>query len=972
MASAKKFVFEIAAEYQGDKELQKLQNDLKAIGQVDAFNKLTEQWQQTNTAFVEAKNKVRELRTELRNGGGADAEKQYASAVKQVASLSTALDKQRTKLAESRTAFQAQGVAVSGLKTHYNKLKAAAEEQGRILAAQNTLGVRSFKEVEAEIKGLQSAYATLKSSGTLSVKALAKAQDQLKAKTAALKQETNGWTSHLGRIQQGWIGLAGVIGAGYGFTAMVSNVSRSQKELENFARTAGMSAGQFDDYAFAVKSVGIEQDKLADISKDVKDKLGDFIETGGGEFKDFFENVGSKVGLTAEELIKLSGPDALVAVKKAMDDANVSAENQVFYLEALANDASLLLPLLADEGRLLKEKAAAGKELTDAVSDMDREAVAGVTESIEEMKIAFSTLATDVVAKLAPAITAITGTLTSLALAVAELPAPVVQVGVVVGGMISAFTTWHLGLKYIFSALKMGGIDLAATWATRIAPSLASSFTLSLGPLGLLTAALAAGFAVGTWLNQFDIVEKAGIALSAGLTKGFLKIKQAWAWISGGDTDAVQREIEEADRIYSEMFANVGKDSKTAAAAVKKSQGEMAKGAEASAAKQQQANKKAVEEMKAAYKKYVDEIKRLQDEIAGREQSLAEELRAMGRTGMSEVGAWKDRKKEAQEYEAAAKKAAAAGNLDKAVDLADKAKRAYADLNKEVKSGDKVLVSQQKGLQEAMDGVKRSGELAVTYLKKQEQAAVKAANALNEQSGGKLSEEFGAVQTEVEQVDKSIAGMEQTTIKMGKRWVNVWQDNRTTGIKALDELQSKIDQMDGQSINVIANVTQAKAAGGVIQALATGGVAGWRDISAGARLPGWGGGDKVRLLGEAGEVMINKKASRAAGYKAALAFNAQRWDIVMAELTKRFGSLIPGLQQGGPLLPNFTLPKLPSIQALQAGGPVLATAGAQTGDVGGGMNITLNYSGSGSRADARSMADMVLREIQRRQRGASS
>ena len=71
------------------------------------------------------------------------------------------------------------------------------------------------------------------------------------------------------------------------------------------------------------------------------------------------------------------------------------------------------------------------------------------------------------------------------------------------------------------------------------------------------------------------------------------------------------------------------------------------------------AHKKALDKMAAQYKRYVDQIRSLQDEIAGRERSLSAELREMGRSGMSESDAWADQKREAEEYAAAAKQAAA-------------------------------------------------------------------------------------------------------------------------------------------------------------------------------------------------------------------------------------------------------------------------------------------------------------------------
>ena len=62
--------------------------------------------------------------------------------------------------------------------------------------------------------------------------------------------------------------------------------------------------------------------------------------------------------------------------------------------------------------------------------------------------------------------------------------------------------------------------------------------------------------------------------------------------------------------------------------------------------------------MKKQYQDYFDKIKDLQDQITGREKDLAAEFREMGRSGMTDVEAWDDRKKEVEEYMQAAKRAA--------------------------------------------------------------------------------------------------------------------------------------------------------------------------------------------------------------------------------------------------------------------------------------------------------------------------
>lgn len=198
---------------------------------------------------------------------------------------------------------------------------------------------------------------------------------------------------------------AGLAGLSAGIVALVSQSGAQAREMENLSRLAQMNSVDFQNAAFATSQYGIQADKLADISKDVQDKLGDFIATGGGEFKDFFENIAPKVGLTAKELQGLAGPDVLVAVKTAMDQANVSAEEQVFYMEAIANDAALLTPLLEDNGKALKEQAERADQLGIAISSVDSQKLIEAQQKTLEVQAAIGGLKNHIAATLAPAVT---------------------------------------------------------------------------------------------------------------------------------------------------------------------------------------------------------------------------------------------------------------------------------------------------------------------------------------------------------------------------------------------------------------------------------------------------------------------------------------------------------------------------------------------------------------------------------------
>ncbi|NYZ69107.1 hypothetical protein H0A36_24100 [Endozoicomonas sp. SM1973] len=195
--------------------------------------------------------------------------------------------------------------------------------------------------------------------------------------------------------------------------AFVRSSAKQVKEMQELARVANTGYEAFQGFAYATEKFGFSAADLADVSKDVQDKIGDFIATGGGEFADFFENVAPKVGLTAQALQGLSGPDALIAVKKAMDDANISAEEQVFYLESLGNNVSKLTPLLEKNGEEFRRLAAEGRKLGGVLTEIESQSLLEAAAASSKFDTALSGLGKRLAVELAPAVTEATETATA-------------------------------------------------------------------------------------------------------------------------------------------------------------------------------------------------------------------------------------------------------------------------------------------------------------------------------------------------------------------------------------------------------------------------------------------------------------------------------------------------------------------------------------------------------------------------------
>lgn len=159
------------------------------------------------------------------------------------------------------------------------------------------------------------------------------------------------------------------VAAGAAVISMARSASATAKEISDLSVIAGTSAEEFQKLAVAANEFGIGQQKLADIFKDVNDKFGDFMATGAGPLADFFENIAPVVGVTAEQFARLSGPEALQLYVTSLERANISQQQMTFYMEALASDATALLPLLRDNGAAMRqfgdEAQAAGRIMSN-------------------------------------------------------------------------------------------------------------------------------------------------------------------------------------------------------------------------------------------------------------------------------------------------------------------------------------------------------------------------------------------------------------------------------------------------------------------------------------------------------------------------------------------------------------------------------------------------------------------------------
>lgn len=195
---------------------------------------------------------------------------------------------------------------------------------------------------------------------------------------------------------------------------MVRDLGRVSNEITNMSRAAGLGVEQFQVLAFGAERFGVSQEKLADIVKDTQDKIGDFVQTGGGAMADFFENIAPRVGVTVDQFRALNGADALQLYVSSLEKANLSQADMVFYMEAIASDSTLLLPLLQDGGKALTEY---GESALRMGKILDEEAVAAARNFDNAMKDVSDSVdgaKTRMVVGLAPAMVEVAASVSSL------------------------------------------------------------------------------------------------------------------------------------------------------------------------------------------------------------------------------------------------------------------------------------------------------------------------------------------------------------------------------------------------------------------------------------------------------------------------------------------------------------------------------------------------------------------------------
>lgn len=343
------------------------------------------------------------------------------------------------------------------------------------------------------------------------------------------------------------IGLS-LSGVGVAAVAMAKSFVDSATQIENLSKLAGSNTEVFQRWAAGASTVGISQEKLADILKDTQDKIGDFVQTGGGAMADFFERVAPKVGVTAEQFRKLSGPQALQLYVSSLEKANLSQSDFTFYMEAIASDSTALLPLLRNNGEAMEEYGDQAARLGAIMGGEMLDAARKAREELAELDMVKRGLINRISAELLPSLSNLSNQLTDTA-AGAEL---VDQAAQAAAAGVKILTSAGIALAGTFKTV--GEAMAAAANVTRAAFSdgIGAAFQAwKDGTSDIVDNARGTYNSIkGVWENQPPIIfldppeaEEAGRQLSAPFKKAEKAAKSARDVI-GDEMKAIRRELE--------------------------------------------------------------------------------------------------------------------------------------------------------------------------------------------------------------------------------------------------------------------------------------------------------------------------------------------------------------------------------------------------------------------------------------------
>ncbi|UFM68528.1 phage tail tape measure protein [Leclercia adecarboxylata] len=195
------------------------------------------------------------------------------------------------------------------------------------------------------------------------------------------------------------IGAAAVtagLGVGAAGFQLLKSTSKQITETDRWAKSLRISTQELLAWQFAAEKAGVSGDQMADIFKDIGDKIGDAVLNKSGEAVDAL----NALGLSAEKLSKVSPDKQLLAIGESLSKIATNAEKTTI-LESLGNDLSKLLPLFDNNNEKLKQFIVLAKDYGIAPDPSSIDDLVKVNQLFEDMEAQVAGLKMEIAAGLA-------------------------------------------------------------------------------------------------------------------------------------------------------------------------------------------------------------------------------------------------------------------------------------------------------------------------------------------------------------------------------------------------------------------------------------------------------------------------------------------------------------------------------------------------------------------------------------------
>ncbi|MGR7214011.1 phage tail tape measure C-terminal domain-containing protein [Klebsiella aerogenes] len=186
------------------------------------------------------------------------------------------------------------------------------------------------------------------------------------------------------------------IGIGAAGLSIVKNTAQQVTEADRWAKSLKMSTQDLLSWQYAAEQAGLTGDNIADIFKDINDKVGDAVLNKSGEAAQALDTL----GLSAKKLSEQSPDKQLMAISEALQKIPSQA-GKTNILESLGNDLSKMLPLFENNNEKLKQFIQLSKDFGVAPPQEDIDNLVKVNQFFQDIETSARGLKMEIASGLA-------------------------------------------------------------------------------------------------------------------------------------------------------------------------------------------------------------------------------------------------------------------------------------------------------------------------------------------------------------------------------------------------------------------------------------------------------------------------------------------------------------------------------------------------------------------------------------------